>query len=215
MNPPTIEQWITRLEHGAQMVLRETPLFEGASDPVSVADWISYFADELGHRRALDRAVLARLLGTSPGPMPAFPTPDIALWWGQDLQSDSHRGPPPQPIVPQDPNMGIELWTEIELGALHAVWNRVIDRAAPECGVLARQAVEWHVNELQPDNATSHAFGLHGFVICAHERNLSDVWLHADMMLHSTMLGTGKPDRFSACLMLDAARGLRRYLEAL
>jgi hypothetical protein len=212
MQTHSIQQWASRLEALARPVLESTPLFAGRSMTTQTLAWIEEFADEMGHRRAIDRALLARLTGTVPGPKPESNAMDTSLWWGEGDALTGRCDSSPKPVTPLDPQIGIEIWTEAELASLHAVWNDVVDGTRPSWSGLARSAVDWHLDELQPDNATGHAFALHGFVICAHESGRAEAWLHADMIVHGCMLGRGMPDRFSACLMLDAARGLQKYL---
>lgn len=211
MSVERLKEWVERLGALAEQSLAETPATRRQVDPAAACAWIAGFSDELGHRRPVDAAVLSRLMGCPPPPI-EHESPDTRLWWSladPDARLDIE---PRGPITPVRVDQGVELWTETELGALHAVWNAAIDRC--DAGLRSRclDATEWHVRELQPDNATTHAWALHGFVICGYERGLAEAWIHAEMLLHACMLGTGRPDRFSACLMLDAARTLKRDL---
>lgn len=143
-----------------------------------------------------------------PPPLPRTRGLDLKLWWSL-FDGAAVLCAPSGPITQPAAEQGIELWSEVELACLHAAWNAAIDRG--DTGLRSRclEATRWHVAELQPDNATAHAWALHGFVICAHECELPEAWVHAEMLLHACMVGMGRPDRFSACLMLDAARTLR------
>lgn len=171
-------------------------------------EWVRNFSDELGHRRVIDRALLGRLVGVHPEPV-ASPSPDVRLWWCLTGEGGEPWVEPVGPLTRRRDDQGIELWTQIELGALHAAWDLAIDRRDERLRARCLEATRWHVAELQPDNATAHAWALHGFAICAEECGLEEAWVHAEMLLHATMVGGGRPDRFSACLMLDAARTLR------
>lgn len=213
MSSPTLHEWIRRLESLSARVLAQTPLFQIGCSTEDERVWSDSFRDEFGHRRSLDPLVLARLLQR---PLPAAPArtePDDILW---RASVDGRMPKCPEgsgPITPTDMTQGIELWTQTELAALHAAWNIALDVGMPDWNVRVRSAIDWHVSELQADNATAHPWALHGFVVCAHELDESALWLHADMVLHACLVGTGQPDRFSALLLLDAARGLRRFIE--
>lgn len=115
----------------------------------------------------------------------------------------------------------IEATTETELGALHALMNladaigRTGGDGAEASGRLRERcldAARWHADTLQPDNGTNHPWAIHVFVALA-EADASYAMpaeLHAQALLHNAMVQTGRPDRFSACLLLDASRALAR-----
>lgn len=211
MSASALEDWSRRLKSLAKAALHETPLVANAPEPDARDSFVRTFSDELGHKRVLDRAVLSRLLGSDPGPAPSG-SPDVAWWWS--LHGRIARPTPAASgaLTQVRDDQGIELWSEIELGSLHAAWNAALDEQDATLRARCLEATAWHVRELQPDNATAHAWALHGFVLCAHETGLAEAWVHADMLLHACMVGMGRPDRFSACLMLDAGRTLERAL---
>ncbi|MEM7756012.1 MAG: hypothetical protein AAF297_10295 [Planctomycetota bacterium] len=168
----------------------------------------SSFSDERRNRRSVDGLILGRLLdvrepdrGARDGDV-GFDARLFASLVDGDERVPRSCVESSGPMVPFDPDVGIERWTQTELGALHAmgVWasrgvgaGRVMD------------AARWHVEELQPDNATNHAWALHVFV----ELGLSgegDGLLHAQTLMHNAMVaGGGAPDVFSSVLLLDAA----------
>ncbi|MCL4220032.1 MAG: hypothetical protein KJZ65_01545 [Phycisphaerales bacterium] len=212
MSTARLHDWADLLERLAGGVLSGTPLVRGGFSHEEVVEWVSNFSDELGHRRVIDRALLGRLSGVRPEPLDTESL-DVRLWWALFDDGETPEIETSGPLTCRRDDQGIELWTQIELGALHALWDLAIDRC--DAGLRARclEATCWHVAELQPDNATAHAWALHGFAICAGECGLEEAWVHAEMLLHATMVGRGRPDRFSACLMLDAARTLRGDME--
>lgn len=207
MQDHRLRTWADRLESIASSVLAGTPAVDPSPDPARARAWIEGFADEFGHRRALDAAVLGRLVGLAPPPMPSS-SPDVELWWSL-FGSEPVRCAPAGPMTEPDPGQAIELWSQVELACLHAAWDAAIDRRDARLRERCLEATRWHVAELQPDNATAHAWALHGFALLAHESGSAEAWIHAEMVLHASLLGMGRPDRFSACLMLDAARTLR------
>lgn len=143
--------------------------------------------------------------------MPEPATPDFLWWWA--LASD---GAVPEPaaagaMTPRRDDQGIELWTEIELGVLHAATSLALDRGDGVLLARCMDACAWHVAEIEPDNATGHAWAVHAFVLLAIERGAAEADLHAQSLLHGCMRGSGRPDRFSALLLLDAASSLERW----
>lgn len=208
MSNARLHDWCNLIERLAGQVLDGTPPVRAGSSCDEAVGWVKNFSDELGHRRAIDPAVAGRLVGVQPEPI-ALTAPDVRLWWALSGQDELPAVEPSGPLTQRRDDQGIELWTQIELGALHAAWNLAIERRDARLRMRCLEATRWHVAELQPDNATAHAWALHGFALCAEECSLPEAWVHAEMLLHACMVGMGRPDRFSACLMLDAARTLR------
>jgi len=204
-------RWATLLHGVARAALAGTPLMSDAP-PSKRRDWIAGFRDELGVSRRVDRALLARVLGVDHGPAPEDATPDEALWWATDdpaIGTLVRPGKGPLLYEPGD-DTPIEVRTESELCALHALWAR----QHAEAGVVARclSAARWHIAEIQPDNATGTPWAVHVFVeLACRERNAKarDAALfHAEGLVHTGSVTLGKPGLRAACLLLDAARWL-------
>lgn len=221
--------WSRRLIATASQTLAGTPLV--SVEPVTeaaAAAFLATFQDEHGHRRAVDRYLIAHALGH---PHLAFasaadsaPTsPDIAFWAALCASRDpsglitTNEGP----LIPETRGV-IETDTETELSALHALWwhsrksypsgatglepvasarDRLADRALD----AARHAVEI----LQPDNATCHPWAIVVFVELWLQTGDLSARLYAETLAHNSMIAMGRPDRFSAVLLLDAARMLK------
>jgi len=201
--------WAARLRRLAIGSLADLVGHDGA---LRAGAEVGGFSDERGARRSIDAAVLGRVFGTPAGRMPEKATADHRWWWS--LATD---GAAPEPeaagaITPRRDDQAIELWTEIELGALHAATSLALGRG--DVALLERclDACAWHVAEIEPDNATGHAWAVHGFVLLAFGRGLAEAELHAQALLHGCMRGSGKPDRFSALLLLDAAGSLDAWM---
>ncbi len=160
----------------------------------------------MGHRRPVDRPFLAWLLGvTLPPPDPFLVPADVALWWTILLPArDPWRfvKPGDGPLVPQDHS--IEVWTETELGALHAASRIARVRGDAALRRRCESAADWHVRHTQPDNATGHPWAIHVFV----ERATPDADLFAQTLLHNAMALQARPGRFAACILLDGAGAL-------
>jgi len=76
----------------------------------------------------------------------------------------------------------------------------------------ALAAAEWHLEALQPDNATNRPWACHVFAILGVERARPDAILHAQTLVHNCMVAQGRPDRRSALILVDAARAIEREL---
>lgn len=214
--------WSDHLASIAAPVLRGTPLdpqSERAGDPVGDAAFIDAFTDELSHRRRVDRPILLWMLG---GPRvdtraPADRNePDEALWWalltGEPIEGHVHPGLGPVTGEAAFQLGAIETATETELAALHALGHHARDPKRGQ-GLLDRclDAARWHVDTLQPDNGTNHPWAIHVFVWLSEvdKAYRASALMHAETLLHNAIVRTGRPDRFSACLLLDASRALR------
>lgn len=208
--------WAAHLRSLAEPVLAETPLLNPALD---TAAFVESFVDEAGHRRAVDRPLLAWLLGTHPGQPPKPPTLDEPLWWrlagGKADWSDLVR-PDDGPLLldPNDESVGVEVRTEAELSAVHALHRLGQHHADDDAIDRAFAAARWHTETLQPDNATNHPWGVHAFLelsISVSEPDLAGAArAHAGTLLHNAMVALGHPDRFGALLLLDSARALEQ-----
>ena len=163
---------------------------------------------------------------------------DVRLWWA--LASGSAEGSAEgsahtellalalaqegiAPIIgePAFQAGAIEATTETELGALHALMNLAdaVGRTGGDGAEISERirercldAARWHADTLQPDNGTNHPWAIHVFVSLAQAdaSYAMPAELHAQALLHNAMVRTGRPDRFSACLLLDASRALAR-----
>lgn len=177
-----------------------------------IAELIASFRDELGHRRDVDAPVLAHLLGGSTAPPSVGATVDVVLWHavcdpGLALPTELSMASD-GPLIDEDGELGIELWTQQELASLHAVWWIARRRGLVELRHRLARALRWHIGNIQPDNATHHPWAVHAFYELWHHEGNRDVLLHAQQLVHTTLVVRGRPDRFSACLLVDAARAL-------
>lgn len=212
MNPA---QWSEHARALAAPVLAGTPLDPKANPTPGEADtFITTFRDELGHRRAVDRPILAHLLGTDPGPAPANATLDARLWHAIHAHEPvaGLLAPAPGPLLgePAFAAGAIETTTETELAALHALAHHA--GRDPSLTERMLDAARWHVQTLQPDNGTNHPWAVHVFIMLAEREtdtnSAHEATLHAETLVHNSIVNLGRPDRFSACLLLDAARVL-------
>jgi len=178
------------------------------------------FADELGHRRGVDAPFFAwrRLAagGSDAAPVAGSPgeSPDVTLWRAvvdRSVDIDRIAASPtdgPAPIIPPGTIGAIEVWTEAELCSLHALWRLARLRGRDDLLARCLDAACWHVEHLQPDNATNHPWAIHVFVVAAHRFAGVEHELHAQTMLHNCQISLGRPDALSAHVLLDAAECL-------
>ncbi len=140
---------------------------------------------------------------------------DAALWWGlltgaAGLPVDRWIDPAGGgPLFRQDLYQTIEVWTETELSALHALWHRA-RRSRPELGSRLASAVTWHLQHTQPDNATNRPWAAHVFLLhgSAESRHF------AETLVSNCIVLNGRPDPLSAQILLDAADAIESTLVA-
>lgn len=207
MTQATLETWARRLRAVASRTL---------GDDLGAGDWhpdrLARFSDERGHRRAVDPYVLAWRGRADSVRTPPAPTgiSEAHLWsalthdgvrahdaLGQRASSSAHA-----PLFEQPDDVVIEVWTETELASLHALWW--LARQDGSLADVVRSAATWHVERVQPDNATNHAWALHVFLLL----DVEGADLYAQTLLHNCMVHTGQPDRLSAHLLADSADAL-------
>ena len=196
-----------------------------ADDPVDLAfdldarrAFAETFRDEMTARPSVVAPFLADLVGVPAPPEPGDATPDDALWYalahGTPNVADLVR-PDAGPLL-RDPadQTSIEVRTESELIALHALSEVASRRENHGLHARCRAAALWHLAELQPDNATNHPWAIQVFIrlACdeAHTDTGASALVHAQTQLHSSQVALGRPDRLSACILLHAARSLER-----
>lgn len=212
--------WAAHLAPMASAALASSPLDPSiAPDPSRAAEIASGFCDESGHRRRLDAPLIHHLLGAPADPPDPPAGVDTAAWW---LVASPRPDPAAieslllardsGPIIPPDPWVGVEIWTQTELAALHALTTLAVRLRGDPIGarLLARasSAAAWHVEHIQPDNATNHPWAAHLFIDRAVRTGDPMHRLHAETLVNICCVRLGRPDRFSALLLLDAARQL-------
>jgi hypothetical protein len=207
----TRNEWSDHLRAAARGALTGTPLGDPASTDEPLA-WIENFRDDAEHRRAIDRPFLSYLLGTDPGPAPDRTSPAEALWWSlHEASSEPFLLVNTEGSLVPERGMALEVWTEEELGALHALSRFAMSRRAPELSARVDAAVRWLIEHVQPDNATNHPWAIHCFVmesVRPASPVASEARMYAETLLHNCLVGRGVPDRFSACILTDAADAL-------
>lgn len=211
----TIEDWVKLL---AFLASSRTP---AAPDSAN-------FADEAGHRRSVDRPFLAWLNGDpdSDGAIARLtdsPEPDVALWaclatgkcvpqavldnQRADERRSSHDAGSLFPQVNASGPIAIEVWSEVELSSLHALsWMAERDASLRP---LVRRVATWHIENLQPDNATNHPWAVHVFAAIGILTGEADALMYAQTLLHNCQVSLGRPDALSALILRDAANALR------
>jgi hypothetical protein len=112
-------------------------------------------------------------------------------------------------LIPQG-TTALEVWTETDLCCLHALWWLARNHARADWAKLANDAATWHLENVQPDNATAHPWALHLFALrdIASPNGDGAARLHAEMMMHNCQVSLGRADKLSALILLDAARGI-------
>jgi hypothetical protein len=134
---------------------------------------------------------------------------EIALWWAI---SDESIGIEPfvdldgdGPLLDRDAYAAIEVWTDAELSALHALWTLGHMHHRGDWLDRIQRACAWHEEHTQPDNATNRPWALHVFVL----RDIAESQHYAQTLLQNAQIG-GTPEPLSAWILLDAAHHLKR-----
>ncbi|HYF14988.1 MAG TPA: hypothetical protein VD971_07955 [Phycisphaerales bacterium] len=220
-----VAAWVRRLRAVSEPTLAATPIvaaMPGRDDRPAAPSrerFIAEFRDGSGDRRAVDRPLLSAMLGVPAGPLPGPDAcrADTIAWWAlhdgtarDRLPIDwSARGR----LFPSLAEDAIEVWTEAEMSALHALcWLGLRSR---DERMLARAfaCAEWLIDEVQPDNATQRPWASHPFVVMACDPARTPevrgaARLYAEALVHNALVGRGAPDVFSAVLLRDAASWL-------
>ena len=194
------QAWIARLEAVV------------GPDPCSGLD-PGDFVDEQGHRRRIDRPLIAWLTHGEAGP-PGGAGIDLALWHAlASGQPAACEFPPTGPLqdarAPSRGEVAIEVWTERELAAIQALWTLGVTLQDRKALDRAEQAARWCVAELQPDNATAHPWGVNAFVALSAEGDF-EADLYAQTLVHNAQVGRGRPGRFATLVLLASLRSLQQ-----
>jgi|GEM_PF-3087843 len=193
--PDTRQNWTHRLHHAAIATL-------GNGEPEQIAA----IAGEQIKNLTVAR-LLAVTLGVKLSPPDRQPNSlDETLWSALAGRIES----PPAPAQRTGPLTGsyetgaIEVWTETELACVHAAWS-----LGTGWQQAARVSAHWLLDNIQPDNATNHPWAAHVFARLAEETGNFEFDLYAQTLLHNSVVGTGRPDAYSALILLHASRAIQ------
>lgn len=227
--------WANALRNLANNALQDAGI--DPNTPLANITPTTPFRDDMGHTRPVDPHFFAwRLTQHHNTPAPVTPTadapPDALLWHA--LTADTPANPAdilaahdaPQhrdrtdagALFPQHTNnpnesVPLEVWTERELASAHALGWLARTHPQPDTRRAAQarldDALDWHLDNLQPDNATNHPWAIHLFLqrdlhpSPAHDPHAPRIY--AETLLHNCQVSMGRPDTFSAHILLDAA----------
>lgn len=138
---------------------------------------------------------------------PALPVGDAALWWAvlhPDRPVTLSRAADPAPLFPQG-DEPLEVWTECELSALHALCRLADIRRDEELRSRALSAAAWHLEETQPDNATNRPWAIPVFLALESQRTDGAASFYAQTLLHNCMTGPAGVEPLSAEILRDGA----------
>ena len=121
----------------------------------------------------------------------------------------SRRGP----LLSKDAFLAIEVWTECELAALHAL-HRLARHAAAigdpagaaYLSARSSEAIAWHLEHTQPDNATNRPWAIHAFLMA--DDPTGDASAYAGTLLHNMSASEARGEPLSRWILADAAREL-------
>lgn len=195
MPSDALTRWSERLERAALATL-------GGAEPERIAATVA------GPMSSLPMAALvARTLGVPSKDAQREPRSlDERLWSSVSGMAAPPVAPdsPGGPITGMNDSAAIEVWTETELACVHAAWS--LGAAWRDS---ARASALWLLEHIQPDNATNHPWAVHVFAAMAEETGNPEMDLYAQTLLHNCVVTTGRPDAFSALILLHASRAIQ------
>lgn len=180
----------------------------GESRPIGAP---SGFRDEQGNRRPVDEAFLRwRRRGVTGVPVESAEAPDpsldVALW---NLLATGTGGFPhlrrDGPLLEREDVRTIEVWTETELSALHALAWHGLESATSDHLDRSFVAAQWHIEHTQPDNATQRPWAVQVFAALASRDGNAEAGLFAETLLHACQVSMGTADALSRHILADAA----------
>jgi hypothetical protein len=101
--------------------------------------------------------------------------------------------------------LALEVWTECELSALHALGRAVRRHPSRERAERLEELLRWHLEHTQPDNATNRPWALHLFAA----RRAPESALYAETLLHNVAASDARHEPLSRWILLDSARELQ------
>jgi len=198
---PILSVWKRRLDAAASLTLAP----DATPDPAT-------FRDEMGHRRAVDGPFLA---ATTAQPLAFGPRPqasaDELLWHAAAGTLPVERVPSLIGTAHDGPLYGeafagtVEVFTESQLCAVHALHLLAMRYDRADWLDAAMRACRWMQDNLQPDNATNHPWGVHVFLLADARGVTTAGTLYADSMLMNCQVNQGRPDSLSAYILRHAA----------
>ncbi|QOJ00631.1 MAG: hypothetical protein HRU70_09065 [Phycisphaeraceae bacterium] len=216
MNPNAAADRLLAL---ALPVLGHEPALTHSAPADARRAFVLTFADEWGHRRAIDTPLTASIVNLDPADLGFAPASLAERLWNalpdpQRATSDLHRlAASSGPLLGHLNPAAIEPDTAEELASLHALWSIAhtpsLAPSLPPRDTLRHRvelAARWLLDHIQPDNATHDPWAAHVFLALAP--HLPDAALYADTLLHNARVGSGLPSRRAAAILLHAARSL-------
>lgn len=95
----------------------------------------------------------------------------------------------------------VEVWTETELCALHALWRVARVHGDERWRARAIDACRWHLEYTQPDNATHRPWAVHVFLLGGGDLGR----LYAETLVHNVQASHRATDALAAAILRDAA----------
>lgn len=193
--PDPRPNWPTRFERAALSTLAD-------GTPARLTDLANSSLNDLPVAR-----LVAIALGAKLDPPACEPKSlDEQLW--SALAGLCETPPAPSsasgPITGEYESGAIEVWTETELACVHAAWS-----LGPNWRQAARESARWLLGNIQPDNATNHPWAVHVFAKLAEETGNAEFDLYAQTLLHNCIVSHGRPDDYSALILLHASRAIQ------
>ena len=220
MQPSAIDLnvWITRLQRAADLTLGRAPGQSSGGNGAALPD-PNNFRDEAGHRRHVDAPFLAAVTGKASvcPQVREGAQVDELLWHAvcENFSLDRVTALLRQPGSAAGPLFGeafagtVEVFTETQLCAMHALHRLAVTHNRPQWLDLVYGTCRWIEQNMQPDNATNHPWAAHVFLMSDAAGVTSGGVMYADTMLMNCQVQQGRPDALSAWILRDAVARLK------
>jgi hypothetical protein len=142
------------------------------------------------------------------------PAPDVVLWRAVhdravDVDAMILPGDARPLVYASVEEAGtIEVFTEVELSCIHALWTLARLRGREEWRERCLGAIAWCIEHLQPDNATNHPWAAHVFIIASQTGIGVEAEMYADTLYNNCQVMLGRADWFSAMILKSASHEL-------
>ena len=197
----TLQEWSALL----RQVADRAPEVDGQTLHLGVMERFVRDALALPPRDDADTLRMKSALISSPDTHANIPQAEVAFWQSRACG----KALPPGALDSGQPTLlastafdAIEVFTDAELSALHAMWWIVKDEPATSPAQRRlRQVRDWHLENTQPDNATNRPWAVHVFL----EADTPEGRLYAQTLLHNALALEGRATPLAGAILRDAA----------
>jgi len=210
-----LNRWALIMRSAAEPVIRQLVTGLNQENPSTFS---SSFHDESGNQRPVDPFLIGAVFGHA-AVRTTFSgdSPDVQLWAsitdGRTAVEQFLSGDSKGPLIRHPAGTSIEVLTETEACALHALWTIARVRVQTDLTARCLSAAQWHIAELQPDNATNSPWAIHVFAMLSILGVDSRGFMEAESRLHNCHVGRAQLDQRSAMILKHASMELELLVQ--